>query len=153
GDRTIKLTLSKPAGAGTLGGPSTALLTVVDDNGSLTLNQRFVTQAYLDLLQRRPEPAGLAVWIGLLDHSTSRADVVRGIIASTEYRTLEARGLYERLLHRPADASGLRAFVTALGAGATQEQVEAAMTASPEYLEKRGGGSNPGFLDSLYQDA
>jgi hypothetical protein len=63
------------------------------------------------------------------------------------------RNLFTRFLKRQADAGGLNAFTTALANGATIEQVEAALVGSPEYFQSRGGGTNNGFLDAIYQDA
>src|SRR5207237_331630 len=56
-------------------------------------------------------------------------------------------------LHRVADLSGLNASVQALSTGGTDEQVQVAITGSPEYFQTRGGGTNDGFLKALYQDA
>jgi hypothetical protein len=38
-------------------------------------------------------------------------------------------------------------------AGGTVEQVAAALAGSQEYFQNRGGGTNTGFLDALYEDA
>jgi hypothetical protein len=130
--------------------PSVTFSVSVGPSG--TPNQRFVSQAYLDLLQRKPEPGGLAFWSGLLDHGTSRFDVVRGIEASLEYRVDVVQGLYHRFLLRDGDLPGLNYWVELLGSGATVEQVAAGFTGSAEYFQRRGGGSNDGFLDALYHD-
>jgi uncharacterized delta-60 repeat protein len=152
GPRTLTLILSQPTGVGILGSTSTAVLTILDDNQDLTIQQRFVTQVYLDLLQRRPEPAGLAVWTGLLERGVGLTQVAQGILHSPEYRAVVVQGLYQTLLHRPADPTGLNLFVGTLAAGATRQQAEAAIMASPEYFQNRGGGTPDGFLDALYHD-
>jgi hypothetical protein len=40
-----------------------------------------------------------------------------------------------------------------LQSGSTWEQVQEWICGSPEYFQKRGGGTNDGFLTALYQDA
>src|SRR5262249_19667850 len=47
---------------------------------------------------------------------------------------------------------GLTNFVQFLQGGGTVEQVAAGIAGSPEYFRVRGGGSNDGFLNALYQD-
>jgi hypothetical protein len=118
-----------------------------------TANERFVTQLYVTLLQRQPEAAGLASWVGDLDHGVSRAQVVRGFEQSLEWRTDQVEALYHQFLNRDADPSGLDTYVHYLGMGGTVEQLKIILTSSPEYFMVRGGGTNEGFLTALYQDA
>jgi ELWxxDGT repeat protein len=119
---------------------------------TLTPDQRFVSHLYHDLLHRDVDPSGLAHWGGLLDGGTSRGDVVRGIEASSEYRTGVVRELYGAYLHRDVDSSGLNTFTTFLGAGGTVEQVIGLLVSSPEYYQQHGGGSDGGFLAQVYRD-
>src|SRR5262249_20051164 len=63
------------------------------------------------------------------------------------------QNLYTQFLRRTVDAGGLATFTTALGNGATIEQVEEALVSSTEYFQSRGNGTNDGFLSALYQDA
>jgi Domain of unknown function (DUF4214) len=78
---------------------------------------------------------------------------VLDIEGSMEFRADEVRGLYTQFLHRAADSAGLAGFTNFLANGGTVEQVEAIMVGSPEYFQHRGGGTNDGFLNALYQDA
>jgi hypothetical protein len=114
-------------------------------------NQVFVIHAYADLLQRSPEPAGLAVWTGLLDQGMSRTEVVTRIEGSGEYRTLVVQSLYGRLLGRAADSTGLTGWASFLSQGNTAEQLQALLLSSDEYFS-RHGGTNTGFLQALYTD-
>ena len=116
-------------------------------------NQAFLTQAYLDLLHRMPDPSGLAAFTAALNAGSTRFDVVMGIEASPEYRTLVVENLYEQYLGRAADPSGLSTGLAILNAGGTDEDVATFLTASPEYFQNRAGGSNDGFLNALYHDA
>jgi uncharacterized protein (TIGR03118 family) len=118
-----------------------------------TANERFVAQAYLDLLQRPADSAGLANWVGLLSQGASRTAIVAGIESSAEYRMVVVQQIYNALLHRGADPSGLTTFTNFLANGGTVEQIQAILAGSAEYLQTRGGGTNDGFLDALFQDA
>jgi uncharacterized protein (TIGR03118 family) len=118
-----------------------------------TANQRFVSQVYLDLLHRPVDSAGLNTWSGILDQGISRTTVVSMIETSTEFRADEVSALYTQFLHRAADPAGLATFTNQLASGMTLEQVAAELAGSPEYFQRRGGGTNDGFLSALYQDA
>jgi uncharacterized protein GlcG (DUF336 family) len=119
----------------------------------LSVSERFVAQAYVDVLQRPVDPSGLAHWSGILDQSVPRSDVVNALAQTAEYRTRVVQELYQELLRRPADPSGLNGFVNFLANGGTVNQVRAALAGSAEYFQGQGGGTNEGFLDALYRDA
>jgi hypothetical protein len=117
-----------------------------------TPTQRFVAQAYLDLLHRPVDAVGRGVWANALAQGATREQVAQGIASSLEFRTNAVQALYGQLLHRGADAAGLAAFTQLLATGGTVEQVEGLIAGSPEYFQSRGGGSASGFLAALYQD-
>jgi hypothetical protein len=131
------------------GPPMTANTSAVVGN----LDERFVAQVFRDLLNRQVDTLGLAFWTGELSAGMTHSQVVLRIEQSMEYRIDEVEFLYNKYLHRVADASGLNNFVNFLMAGGTVEEVSAAITGSPEYFNSRGGGTNSGFLTALYQDA
>jgi hypothetical protein len=118
-----------------------------------TADENFVMQAYLTLLQRPADAAGLAAWTAALAAGESRTQMVQALEASPEYLGIQVNNLYEALLHRDADPAGLSTFTDFLARGGTVEQVAAILVGSDEYFETRGGGSNEGFLEALYQDA
>jgi Concanavalin A-like lectin/glucanases superfamily/Bacterial Ig-like domain (group 3)/Domain of unknown function (DUF4214) len=117
-----------------------------------TASDRLVVRLYADLLRRDVDAVGLQAWSGMLDQGAATPDVVRGILASLEYRTLVVQDLYRQFLRREADPFGLGVFTTFLGAGGTAARVEALLVGSPEYFQTQGGGSDAGFLDALYRD-
>src|SRR5207244_2357290 len=60
---------------------------------------------------------------------------------------------YQQYLHRAVDPGGLASFTGLLAAGRTGEQVAGALVGSPEYFQSRGGGTEDGFVNALFQDA
>jgi hypothetical protein len=105
---------------------------------------------YHDVLLRDVDNSGLAGWSGQIDGGQlSRAQATFAIENSVEAHTLLVQDYYKAYLGRPADPSGLATCVNALGAGATDEQVQAFLLGSPEYLQ-RNGNTTSGFLSALY---
>ena len=128
--------------------------------GPLT-NAGFVTQLYRDALKREPDQGGLTAWTGMLNsgHSqdskgqqASRAQVAQAFVNSVEYRMDVVQGLYDTLLHRAADPTGLNTWTNFLAQGGTQLQLEAKLLGSDEYFTTRDGGTINGYLQALYQD-
>jgi hypothetical protein len=115
-------------------------------------NQLLVSQLYADLLGRGAVPAEMTAWGGLLDSGWSPYQVAQVIVASPEYHTRLVQGLYQRLLHRPADAPALQASVRYLDAGGSDEVLEAILAGSQEYILTRGNGNSVGLLNALSQD-
>ncbi len=116
--------------------------------------QQYVIQLYRDLLNRAPDPAGLAGWTqALYQGRLNRVQIAQGIESSVEYRTDEARAAYQALLGRAADPQGLFDAVRFLVAGGTLPLLEANLMGSAEYYLRRGGGSDAGFLVAAFHDA
>src|SRR5438874_215049 len=67
------------------------------------MNRPFVAQVYRELLQREGSTAELGPWADLLESGTSRTQVVRLMENSTEYQRVVVNGLFNTILHRPAD--------------------------------------------------
>jgi uncharacterized delta-60 repeat protein len=127
-----------------VGGPSAPL--------TGTPNQRFVTQLYLDLLERPVDVSGLTFWSRLLDQGTAtRADIAQAIETSLEYRTDVIETLYERLLGRAVDPSGLNTWGNFLARGGTVEELEALLVGSAEYWAHSGAATS-GFVNAVYRD-
>jgi Bacterial Ig-like domain (group 3)/Calx-beta domain/MBG domain len=136
GPEVLTLTLSNPEGA-LSGTASTATLMVIDDDGAAgtanSIDQRefLVRQFYLDMLNREPEPAGLAAWLNRLntcpqDAETSQncdeIEVASAFFRSPEFfdRSYFLYKFYEAALGRQPqydeyqrDLRGLTGFLTA----------------------------------------
>jgi hypothetical protein len=144
-------------------GRYTVSVAIQDSGGSIassiskavvgSVNERFVSQAFLDLLQRPVDATGLQVFSAALDAGLPPSQVAQGITSSQEYRTDLIAADYQLFLHRTVDLAGLGNFLNLLAGGGTDEQVAVALTGSAEYFQNRGGGTNDGFLTALFQDA
>ncbi len=122
------------------------------DTPSGTPHQQFVSQAYLDLLQRPVDQAGLTYWSGLLDSGQLTAQQVgAGIEQSQEYHSLIVNQLHGEYLQRAADAFGLSSWDNFLAAGGTEDQLRAALLGSAEYYAL-SGSSAVGFVSMLCHD-
>jgi uncharacterized delta-60 repeat protein len=128
------------------GGPSPVL--------TGTLNQRFVQQIYLDVLQRPADAGGLAFWTSVLDNGQStRTQVVLGVEQSAEYHSLVVQNLYNLYFHRAADSAGVATWSNFLANGGTTGQLRAILLGSDEYARNHfGGNSSLSFLEGVYHD-
>jgi hypothetical protein len=70
---------------------------------------RFVTTLYEEILDRFPEPRGLAYWIGRLKAGSSRYRVARAIFDSREHRRLVRQHLDPHIPLRRAFLDAVRA--------------------------------------------
>ncbi len=96
-------------------------------------NQGYITWLYYDVLHRyAPSTGEIAGWETALDAGVSRASVAAFFLSSQEYRTNLVQNDYMTFLMRSADSGGLTAWVDALNAGATDQQVLAQIFGSAE---------------------
>lgn len=99
-------------------------------------NGTFVSQLYSNVLGREADQAGLEAWVGQLFSGASRADVINGIVGSTEAGQKADSDfvdtLYHNALGRDADAAGKAAWTTALANGASHADVALGIVGSTE---------------------
>jgi Domain of unknown function (DUF4214) len=105
---------------------------------------------YETFLHREPEAGGQDTWMRALLSGVGEAEVQRGFLESDEYRQAHSddnafvTGLYQDVLGRNPDPSGLSAWKQALQAGMTRGQVaQNILTSRESYLRT---------LDHYYQD-
>jgi hypothetical protein len=101
---------------------------------------KFVTNLYVNALNRQPDDAGLQNWVNQLNSKkTGGANVAQGIIFSQECidRKLSNAAwvdmLYPAVLGRPADDAGKKNWVNQLNAGVSREQVFYNFVTTPEF--------------------
>ncbi len=87
----------------------------------------------------------------MLASGTSRTQVAYDITTSVEYLSDQIAADYRAFLGRPADPGGLATWLAAFAAGATNEEVDAAILGSPEFFAD-AGATTTGFITALYQD-
>jgi hypothetical protein len=95
-------------------------------------NQGFITGLYNQVLKRNGSVGEIAGWETALDAGVPRVNVSAAFLTSQEYRTNLVQADYMTFLLRPADEGGLTAWVDALNAGATGQEVLAQIFGSPE---------------------
>ena len=101
---------------------------------------KFVTNLYVNALNRQPDEAGLNNWVNqLTSKKTGGANVAQGIVFSQECINRKLSNdawvtmLYPAVLGRPADAPGKKNWVNQLNAGVSREQVFYNFVTTPEF--------------------
>ena len=101
-------------------------------------NATFVNDLYVNVLGRDAEEAGLNNWVDALFNGTSRADVAKAIVGSSEASDKAnsdfVDALYQSALDRPADEAGKAVWTEALAAGASQADVALGIVGSAEAI-------------------
>jgi hypothetical protein len=136
-----------------------------------TPNEKFVTNLYHDLYHNYPPLQTITTLGTQLDQGTiSPLAVARQFTFSQSYGMTVVQDLYQSMLHRdynPAmDQGTVNWYLTALSVeisnpasawppdyAASRDQLAAAIAASQEYHNTRGGGTTTGWFTALYMDA
>ncbi|EPX84474.1 protein of unknown function/Hemolysin-type calcium-binding repeat (2 copies) [Rubellimicrobium thermophilum DSM 16684] len=137
-----------------------------------TDDRQFVTLLYNNVLDRAPDPGGLAHWTGqLASGQMTRPEVVRGFAESREFQTkteagalafsragLEAKWsdevyrLYGAVFDREPDAGGFAHWAEALAGGRPYLSVVQGFTASREFQLRYGATDDRQFVTLLYNN-
>jgi hypothetical protein len=126
---------------------------VMSSASTLDQAERFINNAFVDILGRPADPAGLDFYSRQVFAGRPRSDIATMLDKSPEYLTHVAGGLYERYLRRQGDSSGINFWVNGLARGtATDESEAVSFIASDEYFNNHGG-DNATYVDGIYQDA
>jgi hypothetical protein len=124
-----------------------------------------VTKAYQTLLNRPPDPAGLDAWVQTLQQGGTIRDLKISFLGSPEYFQVRGGGtndgwlaaLYNDLLGRAPDPSGLQHFGQQLAQGVSRDSIALSIYLSPEtttrltqqfYLQYLGRPADPSGLQA-----
>lgn len=105
-----------------------------------------VDELYTRILNRGPDAGGRAGFVQALQNGASTRDVVRAMILSAEYRAAHGtddsfvRGLYEDILRRGADDTGLEHWKAEVHRSGDHAQVVDAFFTSREHYQQVAGG-------------
>jgi hypothetical protein len=94
----------------------------------------WVTALYRALLQRSPDPQGLAHWVATM-RALDRPTLAQSFYQSLESRQLRTRALYGRFLDRDVDPSGIATWPPVLLVQGDL-RLAAFLASSEEYLMK-----------------
>ena len=110
-----------------------------------------VYRLYQAAFDRKPDMAGLGFWIKAAQQGTSLADIANGFIASDEFRALYGSDvddktfltrLYNNILHRAPEPTGLDWWIATAASGVTRDSILNAFSESAENIDN----VNPGVL-------
>ena len=138
--------------------------------GANLSNTAFVTLLYANVLDRAPDTAGLNNWVNLLNSGQdTRAQVVLGFSESPEdiaaltapvqhglwvgnLDAAEVARLYDTVLGRLPDLSGLTNWTNSLESGTSLQTVANGFVGSQEFQSVYGSLDNTAFVTLLYHN-
>lgn len=110
----------------------------------------YLQAVFQSILGRSPSAADVATWAPAVQLG-DLSSVTRALSRSNEWAGAQIGGIYRDALRREVDAAGRAHWVDRIGAGATLDQVAAALYGSGEYYA-RAGSTPERFVDALYRD-
>ncbi|MCM2264092.1 MAG: DUF4214 domain-containing protein [Desulfuromonadales bacterium] len=131
----------------------TPLIRTASLESPLTDDAAFVSQTYLDFLNREVDAAGLAFWVDqLATGAITREAYVDQLLLSTEFdqNVAPVVRLYFASFLRAPDFDGLMFWLDAFAAGMTYPQIAELFAASPEFIDLYGALSNEAFVTQVY---
>ena len=108
----------------------------------------FINALYLDVLNRPASNLDVSTGLAFLA-GNSHQQFAASVLANTEYRTDLVDNYFHSYLSRLPLPTELSTDVTALGSGASDQTVQEAILATPEFFMKNGN-DNPGFVNGLF---
>jgi hypothetical protein len=113
-------------------------------------NLDWIKSAFQDELQRAPTATEInGLEAALLPPNLST--IANQITHSTQWFQLFVTNAFEQYLGRPPSLTGLNNWVRQMETGLTDEQLEAALIGSSEYINNHGG-PGAGWVTGMYQD-
>ncbi|WP_267355685.1 MULTISPECIES: DUF4214 domain-containing protein [unclassified Methylobacterium] len=161
----VQDTVSSPDGQdpGLYGAVSGSSIATSADNAASTSSDAHaseIARLYYGLLDRAPDAGGLQSWTNAITSGgMSLHDVAQAMLSSAEYASdtgavtdsTYVQDLYQQVLDRAAEASGLQAWTSALASGADRSSVAQAFVDSSEYQGHYAGQSNAAYVEGLYE--
>jgi len=114
------------------------------------LGAGWIRGLYQDLLGRQPSQAEVDGWVGNLDQGMSALAAARGFAFSVEHEGQCVAADYQLALGRAADPTEIGAWLGQLAAGASREDVLAAILASAECFHNNGDAA-ASWLNGAYE--
>jgi SpoIID/LytB domain protein len=118
--------------------------------GTRPAAEAVVRSLYQDVLNRQPDPAGLANWVGIVMTTNNPKLVADGIVNSKERLQALVTAEYVRALHRGPEPEGLAHWVAYMEQGATVSDLQIGVFASQESLNVLGGGDTRAWVAAMY---
>ena len=120
--------------------------------GRFATVELFVDQAYIDVLGRTADEAGLRYWSGLIRGGTSPVAVYNELVTSPEFGGTVApvTRLYYSVFGRTPDLSGLRYWVGVRQGGAGLEQLAVEFLRSNEFAALSSASSDAEIVAAVY---
>ncbi|HVX15114.1 MAG TPA: DUF4214 domain-containing protein [Pirellulales bacterium] len=117
---------------------------------NLDANGKYVVAVYNDILERAPDPGGLAYWTNLLDTGTAVSSVAQSIAHSAEYyANFVIKPAFQSLLGRAGGDAEVTYWTQQMQNGLTDQQLQAALVASDEFYSD-AGGTDTAWIDAIY---
>jgi subtilisin family serine protease len=113
---------------------------------------REVDQYFATYLHRAADRVGRANWVNAFRSGASESDVIAGFVTSGEYQALHPGdqayvvALYNDLLGRTPDSTGLASWLAALRTGLSRQQLAQSILGSPEESRRVVQGYYASFL-------
>lgn len=113
----------------------------------------FVRAAYADVLGRTPADSEVNYWVGRIASGMSRTDMANSFNNSDEYRMIKIKEAYNNALRRDPEPEGAAYWLGALQRGQlSPENVYSTFLYMNEMFDVQGGGTNSGYVASMYRD-
>jgi hypothetical protein len=96
----------------------------------------FLNALFQDGVHRSLDPTSRAMLLRGLAQGVSNLQLADAVFSSDEFRGQRVRDIYEGILRREPDVSGLATWVNALKLGLSDEQVLAGLLGSEEYRKR-----------------
>jgi cyclophilin family peptidyl-prolyl cis-trans isomerase len=133
--------------------PATATPTGTAVVSPASAHQRFVNDVFNAILGRNAENAALTYFGTVLDLGiASPFQVILAVVNSPEHWLGVVNQTYDQFIDRLPDPVTQAYLVNYLAMGGTKAGLEVVLANTPEYFLVHGGGSNTGFVQSLFQD-